>query len=325
MQNSFFSFPILPAEEMRLKPASMGALVALLLCALIPTAADEVQVVAPIALSHAGPQHYFQFNSTAVGGSLRVLDKPMSHFCDPERSEAERTAINGRTVMLSFDLSGGCDWESAYLNLVEAGSQAILVYSKTGLRVPGSLHRTRGHDVGAFVDASQKPVPMLHISKEESDTLERHMAVADTQMNDDGEPILHLIIESSENEWALLFDSDAWTVVMRRIVPLGYFLVATTGLYVAVSTEPKRGGTRCWVAHIEMFPAMVLFFVSLAGVYEGDVLPRDVQFAFFTHFLLSETVSTVLVARYWDAQATAAKHGFEHGLAADPQFSDQAT
>jgi hypothetical protein len=70
-----------------------------------------------------------------------------------------------------------------------------------------------------------------------------------------------------------------------------------------------------------MVPAGALGIVSICGISESTFFSREVQSVFKPGFPVAEMVSTILVARYWNAQAEAAKIGYEHTRAADPQRS----
>jgi hypothetical protein len=281
---------------------------------------DFNSVTAPVMLSNVGPQN-FRVNTTAIGAPLVDLGRALSHYCAPVRSEEERVKIKGNTVLIEVRVDG-CDWETAYMNLVEAGSAAIITYAPAALAFcePGRYSRTRGHSLQDSFTASAQSVPMIQTSPAVAADLIRLLKHTSTSKKE-----LHLLIEPGENAWHTCFDSTAWTVIMRIIVPFAHFVVAATSLNLAVCGGFQKGGTHCWVIFIEMFPAIALCIASLVGMYEGTFLSRDVQNMFYNHFLLSEAVSTLLVARYWRAQATAAEEGFKRGLAEDPQLSWAST
>jgi hypothetical protein len=156
--------------------------------------------------------------------------------------------------------------------------------------------------------------------------LKRRLAERTAGNGNGGQQAARLIIESSENTWAALFNSSSWFVVMRRVVPLAYFLVVAASFYVLLQQASRRGefvwgSTSCWVVFIEMVPALALGVTSICGLFEGTFFPREVQYFFKTGLLVPELVSTILVARYWNAQAEAAKVGFERARAVDPQQS----
>ena len=152
--------------------------------------------------------------------------------------------------------------ELAYLNLVEAGCQAILVYPSRQFVEPGFAYTTRGHDEPTNLEASKLQVPMVDILVEVSADLKRR--AKDNLMRDSEEQYrgLHLNIESVTNNFTILYSSDAWSIVSRRLVPCAHLVVVAASLFLASSGGFTRGGTCNWVIFIEMMPALALALAS---------------------------------------------------------------
>ena len=146
---------------------------------------------------------------------------------------------------------------------MEAGALAVLLHAniqKVG--APGYFAGTVGGDMLANLEATKSRVPMLEISSDVRDDLKRRLAERTAGNGNGDQQAVRLIIESSKNIWPALFNSSRWFVVMRRIVPLAYFLVVAASLYVLLQ-QASRGefvweSTSCWVVFIEMVPALVL-------------------------------------------------------------------
>jgi hypothetical protein len=317
------------------------ALLLLLLLVSVFGVEDDLVVRGPVALMAAGPQTA-HINTTLA--SLVALDDVLFEYCDlshaPTSHNSTRTKIRGSVVMVGYGedraFVNGCSLERAYVNLVEAGALATLLHSHTTAAVaPGYFTGTIGGDMLANLEATKSRVPMLEISDKSRNDLigaliGRLIEIETTARNGNGDQprdqqAARLIIESSENIWPALFNSSSWFVVMRRVMPSAHFLVVAASFYVLLQQASRGefvwGSTSCWVVFIEMVPALALGVTSICGLYEGAFFSREVQYIFKPGFLLSELVSTILVARYWYAQAEAAKVGFEHARAVDPQQS----
>jgi hypothetical protein len=293
---------------------------------------EEFVVSGPVALMAAGPQTV-RLNTTLA--SLVALDDDLLDFCDlashnPTSHDTIRAKIKGNVAMVvDPSIKGSCSFERAYLNLVEAGALGILLHApdQKALVASGYFASTVGEDMLANLEATKSLVPMLEISDDARDDLKRrlaeHLRIAGN--NNGGQQAARLIIESSKNPWLVLFNSNGWFVTMRRVVPSSYFLVAAASFYVLLQQaslgEFVWGSTSCWVIFIEMMPALALGTASIFGVYEGTFFSREAQSIFRSVLILSELASTILVARYWNAQAEAAKIGYEHARAVDPQRS----
>jgi hypothetical protein len=295
--------------------------------------AGEVLVQGPVALMAAGPQAV-RLNTTLA--TLVALDGTMADFCDPASPELDPTKVGGKVVIVKL-LQGACSWEKAYVNLVDAGSQAILLRAPDhAVFAPGHFGGSVGRDMLANLEATRLNVPMLQISDDTWDALKRllhHNPQATSKLAEptDNQQATHrpLIIESSTNEHVTLYNSSAWLVVMKRIVPFVHSAVVATSGYLLIQQasrgEFQWGSTSCWIAFIEMIPAAILGLASLCGIFDGTFFARESQSFFMSHYMLSGAVSTVLAARHWNAQAafTAAKVGVENVAAAaeDPQQS----
>jgi hypothetical protein len=179
----------------------------------------------------------------------------------------------------------------------------------------------------ANLEATKSRVPMLEISDDVRDDLKRRLAEHErtTENGNGGQQVARLIIGSSNNPWPDLFNGNGWFVMMRLVVPLAYFFVVAASFYVLLQQASLGkfvwGSTSCWVIFIEMVPALALGIMSIFGIFEGTFFAREVQAIFRNGLVLFELLSTILVARYWNAQAKAAKVGYERARAVDPQRS----
>jgi hypothetical protein len=298
----------------------MHAAAIVLICSLVfarGLEAREVTVRAPAFLSRCGPQQ----DGTALSRQSRPLHisgRDTHSFCEPVQLAEERAAIDGHAVLVEIT-PGGCAWETVYLNLVETGASGILIHyaGAADYLEPGRWHSTVGPDLDAIIEAASKTVPMLHLGHSAAKQLSASWHNSTLFEHD----VLHVVLELDENPWVTLFNADAWSVVMRRITPLAYFVVAATCTYLIAHTGFRAGSTQQWVIFIEFFPALILCVASLVGMFEGEILSRDKLNLFGSHFLFVEAASTVMVARYWTAQAAAAESCFQDGLAPDPQLS----
>jgi hypothetical protein len=268
---------------------------------------NEVLVQAPVIFFTAGPQS-FRINTTALNASLVRLDTTMADYCLP-LTEAESLHVQGKTVLLELRWAG-CSTERAYLNLVNVGVKAILVYQQNAFFSPGHFYHTRGLDTNAVCKSGAQHVPMMHISEEQRQELEQQLE----------KHVLHLIIESSPNGFTTLYQSNAYFVLKRCLTPFAHFLVVVMSLYLARFRKNTCGSTHSWVIAIEMVPAMILCVYALLDVEVGDFLSREAALPFSWRFLLSQSTSTVLVCRYWRAQALACKTACE-SAPKDPQLS----
>jgi hypothetical protein len=162
-------------------------------------------------------------------------------------------------------------------------------------------------------------VPMLHISEEQTQELEQKF---EKHAGYNVSRVLHLIIESSPNGFTTLHQSNAWFVFKRCLAPFAHFLVVVMSVYLLRSNT--CGSTHSWVIAIEMVSAMILCLYDLLDVEVGDFLSREAIFSLRTRFVLSQSISSVLVCRYWRAQAHACKNACE-SAPKDPQRSWTST
>ena len=295
---------------------------------------------APVALFAAGPQERFAVEVTVAHAPLassawreseasrngvrrrdtHVPHEPLSYFCEPVQPGATEL-INGSAIIVEMDIRS-CSFETAYLNLVAAGATGIFLHHE--IFVPGFWHDKWGHDARNNLKASAQTVPMVEISTSVRDALAQRLANA---LPD--EPV-RVTIQPGSNTFTELFHSKSWFIVARCLVPLAYFGVVATGLFVASSQASsfQLGSTASWVVGIEMVPAAVLAIASPLGIYDGTFFNRETQNALRLSFMATELVSSVLVARYWSAVASAFeanRNGERHEDIRDPQLSTTTT
>jgi hypothetical protein len=305
------------------------ALLLLQLASVFGVEEELVVVRGPVALMAAGPQTA-RPNTTLA--SLVALDGTMLDFCDlsPDATSYNltRAKIKGNIVMVGFEIisvSNSCSLERAHTNLVELGAIAILMHANNqGFLAPGYLANSVGGDMLANLEATKSGVPMLAISDNVLDDLKRLLADSAAGNDNNNQQATRLMVESSKNEW-FTPNSNVMRPVVADSVASVHFIVVATSLCVLLQQASRGefiwGSASCWVIFIEMVPALALGIVSLCGMYQGTVLPREVQCSFTTGFPLFALVSTILVARHWNVQAEVAKVGFEHTRAVDPQRS----
>jgi hypothetical protein len=184
---------------------------------------ESQHLPSPAASFCAGPKH-FRLNTSEIGAALLVVEEPLRHFCSPV-SETEAAEIQGKTVLVQ-KAWGGCSLEQSYLQLVEAGARAIVLYTAGSgeQNTPGLLFRSRG-EITHCLAAAVEDVPVLEVGADGERTLK--LLVASTTGD------VHLLLEPDSNKWSALYDSFPWVLVMRWVVPLLFAVVAATALYVA--------------------------------------------------------------------------------------------
>ena len=279
----------------------------------------------PAASEWCGPSE-FRINTLDTNASL-VDGGDLSVFCNCDGERGDRRAraalVKGKTVLVSLSGSVGshkdglllcCAPTEAYLNLVDAGSLAVIVFNDAYYGEPGMRFNGRSWETQDLFAARDKAVPFAEVSRQHGINL-REM------LSGEANEAVYLLLSSDNNTFIDLFGSWAWILVMRVLVPVGFVWVTAVAFRLAcLGPGLVWGTTKHWVVNVELVFAAALAFAQAmgAGYFEALSVPRKVNLIFSTRFSLCGLLTTFLVCRFWRAHAKALGAGKDLATA-DPQ------